>query len=68
MEYTKDMILHVNYGQVGNVQKNTRHLWNRIGQAIVKHKMITTIVSITAMLMILDFILVASFVQVLSSI
>lgn len=64
MEYTKDVILHVNYGQG---VKTKRSVFNKFGEAITKHKMITTVVSITLMLMILDFMLVTSFVQVLSS-
>lgn len=66
MEYTKDVILQVNYGQG---VKNKNKVWsiiNKFGENVAKHKMITTIVSITLMLMILDFMLVSSFVQVLS--
>ena len=68
MEYTKDVILQVNYGQG---VKNKNKVWsiiNKLGENVSKHNMIATIVSITLMLMILDFMLVSSFVQVLSTI
>jgi len=67
MEYTKDMILHVNYGQEGRKQKENWNLFNKIGETITRHKIIATVISITVMLMILDFMLIASFVQVLGS-
>lgn len=66
MEYTKDVILQVNYGQG---VKNKNKVWsiiNKFSETISKHRMITTIVSITLMLMIFDLMLVSSFVQVLS--
>lgn len=66
MEYTKDVILHVNYGQEGKTKKSVWKLFNKFGETMAKHKMITTVVSITVMLMVLDFMLITSFVQVLS--
>lgn len=68
MEYTKDVILRVNYGQDGRTENGVRKLFSKFGKTIAKHKMMTTVVSITLMLMILDFMLVTSFVQVLSQI
>lgn len=68
MEYTKDMILHVNYGQEVKKERKILKLLNKVGKALSKHKMMTTIVSITVMLMALDFMLVASFMQVLTTI
>ena len=68
MEYTKDVILQVNYGQGVKDKNRVWSIFNKLGENVAKHKMITTIVSITLMLMILDFMLVSSFVQVLSSI
>lgn len=66
MEYTKDMILHVNYGQEVK-QKKVWKWFHKVSSVITNHKMITAIVSITLMLMILDIMLVTSFIQVLSS-
>lgn len=68
MEYTKDMILHVNYGQTIEKKKAKWNVLERLSNTIAKHKMLTTIVSITLMLMILDIMLITSFVQILSSI
>ncbi len=68
MEYTKDIVLHVNYGQGPKVEKQGTKLLNRIVWTIKKHKIITTIIAITIMLMVLDFILINSFIQVLGSI
>lgn len=65
MEYTKDVILHVNYGQDVKAKKSVRKIFNKFGETMSKHKMMTTVVSITLMLMILDFMLVTSFVQIL---
>lgn len=65
MEYTKDVILQVNYGQGVKSKNGVWKILNKLGENVSKHKMLTTIVSITAMLMILDFMLVSSFVQVL---
>ena len=68
MEYTKDIILHVNYGQGEKVNKKyCKWLW-KIASVITNHKVITAVLSITVMLMFLDIILVTSFVQVLSNI
>lgn len=66
MEYTKDVILQVNYGQGVKSKNKVWSILNKLGESVSKHKMITTVVSITLMLMILDFMLISSFVQVLS--
>lgn len=68
MEYTKDMILHVDYGQGEKRKKKTWNLVHKISSAITKHKMMTAVVSITIMLMFLDVMLVTSFIQILSTI
>ena len=65
MEYTKDVILQVNYGQGIKSKKGVWKILNKLRENISKYKMLTTIVSITTMLIILDFMLVSSFVQVL---
>lgn len=68
MEYTKDLILNVNYGQEGKTKKGGLTILGKVIEKITKHKAISTIVSITLMLMILDIMLVSSFVEILSSI
>lgn len=68
MEYTKDLILNVNYGQAGTKNKSKWNLFERLSNTISKHRVITVIISITLMLMILDFMLLTSFVNILSGI
>lgn len=68
MEYTKDLILHVNYGQDVKNKKRGWNLFYKISSIMSKHKTITAVISITLMLMFLDVILIASFIDVLSSI
>lgn len=66
MEYTKDVIFSVSYGQ--EARKSKLGLLGKLYGVIGRHKMITTIISITIMLMILDCILVGSFISILSGI
>lgn len=68
MEYTKDVILHVNYGQTEKSKGKVWNLFYKISSAMGRHKIMTVVVSITLMLIILDMMLVASFVQVLNTI
>lgn len=67
MEYTKDMILHVNYGQGVKAKRKKWNLFYKISLMIAKHKMMTAVVSITFMLIFLDIMLVASFANILST-
>lgn len=67
MEYTKDVILNVNYGQGEKARGRIWRLFYKISSAMGRHKIMTTVVSMTLMLIILDMMLVASFVQVLNS-
>lgn len=64
MEYTKDVILGVSYGQA---EKTRFQFLENMVKVIKKHKFITTIVSMTCLLCILDFMLISSFISVLSS-
>lgn len=66
MEYTKDVILSVSYGEQS--RKNKFRLFEKMHGVIGKYKIITTIISLTIMLMILDCILVGSFINILSGI
>lgn len=67
MEYTKDVVFNVHYGQ--DVLKGNEKLsaFKRIRLLLNRHKMITAIVLITIMFMIFDLMLVSSFIEVLSS-
>lgn len=68
MEYTKGMVLHVNYGQGMEQKKKTWKLFYKISSLITKHKIMTAVVSITFMLMVLDIMLITSFINVLSTV
>ena len=68
MEYTKEMILNVNYGQEEKTKKNDYNWLHKISLAITKHKIIATVVAITLMLMFLDIMLITSFVNILSTV
>lgn len=65
MEYTKDIILNVNYGQVG---KDKNRFIQFFKGKILKHKIITVVISMTIMLITIDFILISSFINLLSHI
>lgn len=62
MEYTKDVVFEINYGQA-----RKKNIFERFLENMAKHRVITAIVSITFMLVVLDFILISSFVQALSA-
>lgn len=64
MGYTKDMVLEVNYGQAK--RKHKKGMLAKILDSMARHRTMTAIISITLMLIIIDLMLVASFVQVLS--
>lgn len=67
MEYTKDVVFNVHYGP-GVLKENEKlSAFKRIRLLLNRHKMITAIVLITIMFMIFDFMLVSSFIEVLSS-
>ena len=64
MEYTKDIVLSVNYGQARKERKKFSKLINMI----LNHKIIITIFFITVIMIILDFILIKNFVEILNKI
>ena len=66
MEYTKDVIFSVSYGQ--EARKNKFGLFGKLCGVIGRHKMVTSIIFITLMLMILDCVLVGSFIEVLQNV
>ncbi len=65
MEYTKDVIFRVQYGQDS---KRKIQLLDRIMQKIKRHKLITVTIGMVVMLGVLDFVLLSSFIQILSGI
>ena len=68
MEYTKDMIFQVHYGEVRNVikvDKNRRT--SRIWRALARHKIVTASVFSLLVFIGIDLILLAEFFQVLAS-
>ena len=79
MEYTKDVVFNVHYGQDVLKENENRSYdlllglykklsaFKRIRLLLNRHKMITAIVLITIMFMIFDLMLVSSFIEVLSS-
>lgn len=66
MEYTKDMIFYVNYGQAE--RKGRFQILQKAVEPIKRHKIMATIIGMTVMLSFLDFILLSSFIDVLSNI
>ena len=67
MEYTKDVIFNVRYGQDVLKKSKKRCFFKRIQLLLNKHKMITAIVVVTFMFMIFDLMLISSFIEVLGS-
>ncbi len=66
MEYAKDIVLEVKGGQALNVKK--QNLFIRIGKRIANHKMFTTIITATISFIVIDLLLISSFVNVLMKI
>ena len=66
MEYAKDIILEVKDGQVVNNKK--QGLWFRLGRSISNHKMLTTVITATISFIVIDLLLISSFVSVLMKI
>ena len=65
MEYTKDMIFQVSYGQAE--RKERFQFLKRLTQKVKKHKFMAITIGMTSLLILLDFMLIASFIQVLST-
>lgn len=67
MEYTKDLILKVQYSEINTKrcfkpQERTSRFWKRIQ----KHKIVTTSIGIASTLMVIDGILVMNFIKILA--
>lgn len=67
MEYTKDMILQVHYGEINRTLKNKKEKrTSKFLEEIQKHKLITTAVIAAIVFISIDVILVSNFVRILS--
>lgn len=66
MEYAKDIVLEVKGGQALKGKK--QNLFIRIGKEIANHKMFTTIITATISFIVIDLLLISSFVNVLMKI
>jgi hypothetical protein len=69
MEYTKDMILTVRYGEVHNTLENVKNgRTSKILKAIKAHKIVTTTVLSAVVFISIDVILITNFFRILSTI
>ena len=67
MEYTKDVILGVRYGEINRTIKSKKEKrTSKFLQGIQKHKLITTAVVSAIVFISIDMILVSNFVRILS--
>ncbi len=67
MEYTKDIVLQVNYGQDVKRQRRNINFFDKICVSIKKHKIMLTVLCMTVFLTFLDIMMVVSFTEVLSN-
>ncbi len=75
MEYAKDIVLDLKNGQVDNSskkellkKKEKNGLLIRFFEKMTKHKVMTTVITTTVGFMILDILLISSFINVLTKI
>lgn len=67
MEYTKDMILQVRYGEINRTLKNKKEKrTSKFLEGIQKHKLITTVVISAVIFISIDAILITNFIHILS--
>lgn len=67
MEYTKDMILQVRYGEINRTLKNEREKrTSKFLEGIQKHKLITTAVISAIIFISIDVMLITNFMHILS--
>lgn len=66
MEYAKDIVLEVKDGQTVNNKK--QNLFIKFRKGIANHKMLTTVITATISFIIIDLLLILSFVNVLMKI
>lgn len=78
MEYAKDVILDLKNGQASRKANNIRKekiktkernsILNKVYETITKHKIMTTVITATVSFMVLDILLISSFINVLTKI
>ncbi len=78
MEYAKDVILDLKNGQASRKTNNIRKekiktkernsILNKVYETITKHKIMTTVITATVSFMVLDILLISSFINVLTKI
>ena len=78
MEYAKDVILDLKNGQANRRTNNIRKekiktkernsILNKVYEAITKHKIMITVITATVSFMVLDILLISSFINVLTKI
>lgn len=67
MEYTKDMILQVRYGEINRAAKNKKMKWtSRFLEGIQNHKIITAAVVSAVGFISIDVMLIITFIHILS--
>lgn len=66
MEYAKDIVLEIKDGQAVNNKK--QNLFIKFGKGMANHKMLTTVITATISFIIIDLLLISSFVNVLMKI
>ena len=67
MEYTKDMILQVHYGEVAHSLGSKKKGWtSRALEKVRKHKLITTAILSGIVFISIDMVLVSNFVHILN--
>ena len=78
MEYAKDVILDLKNGQaskkINDIRKKKiktkerNSILNKVYETITKHKIMTTVITATVSFMVLDILLISSFINVLTKI
>lgn len=67
MEYTKDVILGVRYGEINRTLKNKKEKrTSKLLEGIQKHKILTAAVVSAIVFISIDMILVSNFVRILT--
>ena len=66
MEYAKDIILEVKDGQV--VKNKKESIRTKIVRGISEHKLLTTVITATISFIVIDLLLISSFMSVLMKI
>ena len=66
MEYAKDIVIETKRGQVLDGKK--QNLFNKNGKEMANHKIFTKIITATISFIVIDLLLISSFVNVLMKI